>query len=80
MPLRVAAVGVLAAGVIGAVSPGTLGRTAAYVLIGILIAVPVLRIGFLGARWWQIGDRRFSWWAFGLLAIIAAGAVAALGA
>lgn len=77
-PLRWATAGAFALAVAGAVLPGAVGDAAAGAMIGLLMAVPLLRLAFFVARWWQIGDRRFAVVALLLLVEIGAGAAVAL--
>lgn len=67
------ALAVLAA--ITLVLPAPADSRAAAVTIGLLLAIPVVRVGWLGVRWWRLGDRRFALVAAGLLAVIALAAV-----
>lgn len=66
-------VAVLAA--LGAVVPGTPGRIAAWAAIGVLMATPVVRVAWLGRRWFRRGDPRFGWVAVGVLAVVAVAAI-----
>ena len=43
--------------------------------VALLIAAPVLRIGWLGVRWWRLGDRRFALVAAALIGVVALAAV-----
>jgi hypothetical protein len=43
-----------------------------------LVAVPVLRVGWLAVRWLHLGDRPYAWRAFALLGVMAGGAVLAI--
>ena len=43
--------------------------------VALLLAIPVARVGWLGVRWWRLGDRRFALVAVALLAVIAAAAI-----
>ena len=43
----------------------------ARVTVGVLLAIPVVRVGWLGVRWWRLGDRRFALVAAALLGVVA---------
>jgi len=43
--------------------------------VALLIAAPVLRVGWLGVRWWRLGDRRFAAVALALIGVVALAAV-----
>ena len=43
--------------------------------VAMLLAAPLLRIAWLGVRWWRLGDRRFAFVAAGLLGVVALAAV-----
>jgi hypothetical protein len=43
--------------------------------VALLIAAPVLRVGWLGIRWWRLGDRRFALVAAALIGVVALAAV-----
>jgi hypothetical protein len=75
--LRAAIIGTLVASLLGATVPGTAGRWLGGVAIAVIVGAPLLRVGYLAIRWGRIGDRRFAWVAFALLAVIAVGAAAA---
>lgn len=66
---------------LGLVVPGRAGARIGWAAINLLIAVPLVRVLWLGARWLRRGDRRFAAAAVGLVATVAAGAgvAAALG-
>jgi hypothetical protein len=49
----------------------------AWVAIGLLVAAPLVRVGWLAIRWFRRGDTRFGLAACGVLAIIAAGVLLA---
>lgn len=75
----VAALGVVVlAAALAAVLPDEAGAVAGGVMVGALVAVPLLRVAWLGLRWLRRGDARFALVAAGLLAIVAVGATVAL--
>ena len=43
--------------------------------VALLLAMPVVRVAWLGVRWWRLGDRRFALVAAALLAVVALAAV-----
>lgn len=53
------------------------GDAVAWVAIGLLVAAPLVRVGWLAIRWFRRGDTRFGLAACGVLAIIAAGVLLA---
>ena len=55
----------------------TAGTTAAWVAIGLLVAAPLVRVGWLAARWFRRGDLRFGFAACVVLAIVVAGVLLA---
>jgi hypothetical protein len=44
-------------------------------MIGLLILVPLVRVGWLAARWWTRGDRRFALVAAAVLVVVSTGFV-----
>lgn len=68
---------VLVVAILGGLLPGTLGRTLSVVAIAAVVATPLLRIAWLIFRWWQEDDHRFVAMGFGVLAVVAAGALLA---
>lgn len=71
---------VLVAGVLGGVLPGDTGIAVATGAVAAVVAVPLLRVGWLIFRWTQERDRRFVLTGMGLLAVVGGGAaLAALG-
>lgn len=76
-PLRIAAASAFFLAVGGALAPGDLGGALRGVLVGLLVATPILRVGFFAGRWWQIGDRRFALAALLLLIEVGAGTLLA---
>lgn len=63
---------------VGALARGIVGSIAAGAAIGIIIAIPLLRVAVLGWHWWRSGDRRYSAVAGGVVAIVVAGALLAM--
>ena len=76
--LRVTARVTLVAALAGAVLPGSGGRRASAVAVGLVIAAPLLRVTWLAYRWWRWGDRRFASVAASLLLVVGAGTAIAL--
>ena len=77
-PLRLAALGTFVLAVAAASSPGDVGDTLGGAMVAFLVAVPLLRVAFFAARWWQIGDRRYALVALVLLLEIGTGALLAM--
>jgi hypothetical protein len=75
--LRAAIIGALVSSMLGATVPGTAGRWLGGAAIALIVGTPLLRVGYLAIRWARIGDLRYAWVAFALLAVIAIGAAAA---
>jgi hypothetical protein len=48
------------------------------VAVAVVVAVPLLRVTWLAARWWGRGDRRYAMVALSLLGVIGCGSVLAL--
>lgn len=59
-PLRAVAMAAFVLAVIGSVAPTEAAERAAGVMLAALIGVPLVRVGFFSARWWQLGDRRYA--------------------
>lgn len=76
--LRVPFLAVALSAALAAVVPGGAGRAAAWVTVGLLVTTPVLRVGWLGVRWWRRGDLRFAGLAGVLLLVVVAGVTVAL--
>jgi hypothetical protein len=76
--LRSATVACLVLAVLGAALPGRWGRAVAGVAVGAVIAVPLLRVVWLVARWSREGDRRFVVAGCALLGLVALGFVLAI--
>lgn len=57
------------------VLPAPADRTAAGVTVGLLLAIPVIRVSWLGVRWWRLGDRRFALVTLALLGVVTVAAV-----
>ena len=78
-PLRLAAMAAFVLAVGAAASPGAVGDALGAALVALLVAAPLVRVGFFVGRWWQIGDRRYAIVSLVLLVEIGAGALLALG-
>jgi len=73
-----ATTGVVAAAALAALLLGAgPGDGVAWVAIGLLVAAPLGRVGWLAIRWFRRGDRRFGLAACGVLVIVAAGVLLA---
>ena len=73
--LRVATGLVLLAAIVGVGSPDDDVRIrAADVMVGLLIATPLVRVAWLSVRWWHKSDRRFALLATAVLLLVACGA------
>ncbi len=59
----------------GLLLPGETGRALAWGFVGLVIAAPVVRTGWLALRWWRRGDPRFALVAVGVLGVVALAAV-----
>ena len=73
--LRIAAYVTFALAAAALVLPGEAGRIAGLLVVVVLVAVPLLRLAWLGHRWLRKGDRRFALVAALLGLIILAGSV-----
>lgn len=43
--------------------------------IALLLAIPIVRVGWLGLRWWRLGDRRFALVCLALLGVVGVAAL-----
>ncbi len=68
----------LLAALTGTVIPGDNGRRASAVAVGLVIAAPLVRVGWLAYRWWRWGDRLFASAAASLLLVVGTGTTVAL--
>jgi hypothetical protein len=75
--LRVSLVLVALAAAVTVVLPDDVDRWSGWSMAALLIAVPVVRLGWLLVRWLRLGDQRYAAAATGLLVIMATGAVLA---
>ena len=57
------------------VLPPPAEESLAVATVALLLAIPVVRVAWLGVRWWRLGDRRFALVAAALLAVVALAAV-----
>jgi hypothetical protein len=71
---RVALVAALAASFFS----GEPGRAASVAAVGVVVAVPLLRVCWLAYRWWRWGDRAFASVAASLLLVVGTGAAIAV--
>jgi len=71
--LRVATLLVLVLAAVALVVGGEVGRSAAWVALAVLCAVPLLRVAWLAVRWFRRGDPRYGLVACGVLAVVAVG-------
>ena len=62
----------------GTVLPGENGRRASAAAVGLVIAAPLARVGWLAYRWWRWGDRRFASVAASLLLVVGTGTAIAI--
>ena len=58
--------------------PDPVGSWSAALAVGLVVAVPLVRVAWFARRWWARGDRRFALVALGVLAVVAAGALLAV--
>lgn len=73
--LRLAAIATFALAVAAVVLPGRVGRASGTLVVVVLVAVPLVRLAWLGRRWLRKGDRRFAFVAALLGLIILAGSI-----
>lgn len=73
--LRVGVTTAFAVAVAALVTPGRLGTALGVAMVAVLVAVPLIRLGWLARRWLRKGDRRFALVALLLGLIVSAGAV-----
>jgi hypothetical protein len=62
----------------GVVLPQPLGTAASALAVAIVVAAPLLRVGWLAIRWYLRGDRRYAAVAASLLVVVGSGSVIAL--
>jgi len=65
--------------VVGMLVPAAIGSVLAVAVVGAVIAIPLLRVCWLVFRWWQERDTRFAVIGLALLAVVAFGAIMAMG-
>ncbi len=61
--------------IVGAVVDGRAGTVAAGLAVGVIVAVPLLRVVIVGVHWLRMGDKRFALIAGALLAVVGLGAL-----
>lgn len=76
--LQFTTVAALLLGLVGSISPAPIGSVAAWMGFGVVVAVPLARVAWLGVRWIDRHDYRFALIAFSLLGVVALGGVAAV--
>lgn len=64
----------LVLGTIATLLPGPVGRWVAWAAMSVVVAIPLLRVGWLGCRWVVRRDHRFAGIAFALLGVVAVSA------
>jgi hypothetical protein len=62
----------------GVVLPHPVGTAASALAVGIVVAAPLLRVGWLAIRWYLRGDRRYAAISASLLLVVGIGSVLAL--
>lgn len=75
--LRIVVVAALAASLIGVGIGGSAGRSSDMVAVALIIAAPLLRVVVLAVHWMRLGDRRYSFVAMALLAVVGIAALIA---
>lgn len=70
-----AAVAVLAA--VTVVLPAAIGESVGKVLVAVLVGVPLVRVAWFVVRWFRRGDPKFAMIGFGVLCVVAVGALLA---
>src|SRR5690606_6507314 len=78
--LRVSLVLVAAAAAATVVLPDDVDQWSGWAMVGLLIGVPTVRLGWLAVRWLRLGDWRFAVAVGGLLLVMGAGALLAAAA
>lgn len=76
--LRAGVVVAFVGAVIGMLGDSAVHHGAAGIAIGVIIAVPLMRVLLLAGHWARLGDRRFAATAGVLVAVAACGALLAL--
>jgi|GEM_PF-3781760 len=76
--LRVGVVAAFVSAVVGMVGDSTVNHVAAACAVGVVIAVPLLRVVMLAGHWARVGDRRYAATAAALVAVAVCGALIAL--
>lgn len=76
--LQVATSAALVLGLLAVLLPGQIGRALAWGSVGLVVAAPLARVGWLAVRWVERRDWRYAALAAALLAIVVAGAAIAV--
>ncbi len=76
--MLVATIAALVLATVGAVVDGGAGTVTAGFAVGVIVAVPLIRVIIVGIHWLRIGDRRFAIVAIALLSVVGLGALFAL--
>lgn len=66
------------AALVGVLLPGPVGTIGSGVAVTVVVAAPLLRVGWLAIRWYLRGDRRYAAVAAALLMVVGVGSVVAL--
>lgn len=72
--LRVGAIVAFWVALVALLLPGRAGTAFGVAMVAVLVAVPLIRLGWLARRWLRRGDRRFALVAVLLAVIVSAGA------
>ena len=68
----------MASALAGVLLPQPVGKAASAAAVTVVVAAPLLRVGWLAIRWYIRGDRRYAAVAGGLLLVVGTGSVVAL--
>jgi O-antigen ligase len=71
--LRIAKRVSLVVALVATFAPGSTGRSASAAAVGLVIAAPLVRVGWLVYRWWRWRDRAFAAVAAALLLVVGTG-------
>jgi hypothetical protein len=61
--------------IVGIVAQDDVGTIFSAIAVGVVTAIPILRVGWLVKRWFGQRDQRFAWIAVFLLVLIAIGPI-----